>query len=751
MQSHCSILPRSSVIHISKSTLLALLVSAFYCVAAIAQQVEPLVPTEGQKRTTKEIILSLSGRHYRNLPVDDDLSSRYLDKYLSTLDPAKSFFFASDVKEFERYRKQFDDDLKSGNLNDGFAIFNRYRDRVVIRLKAIIARLEREDLNFDFTKDDELSIDLDDAEWATDQEQANQMWHKRLKSNLLNLVLADQTTRPIDVDMNQVEEQTPNVKTQQQHSPAPVDDAEVLKYKLAEAKKTLVRRYKNQLNRIMQQNATDVFEIMMNSLALLYDPHTSYFSPPELENFNITMSLSLEGIGAELSQQDDYTEVHRIVTGGPAYKQGELKPEDKIVAVGQGDEGELVDVIGWRLDEVVNLIRGPRDTVVRLKVIPAKSDGLSKVIRITRNTVKLEDQAAQKAVFNLTDGSKVYKIGVIDVPAFYIDFDAYRRHEPNYKSTTADVAMLLDELEADGVNGIIIDLRDNGGGSLQEAEMLTDLFIDPGPVVQIRQSDDKIYRGSNLSRSLAKYRGPMVVLINRLSASASEIFAGAIQDYQRGLIVGSQSFGKGTVQSLTPVYEGQIKITESKFYRVSGDSTQHRGVVPDVKFPNLIDTDEVGESSYENALPWDQIRPVPHAQYFDMSGMTPYLQRQHDARAAKDPDLVYLFENYALVKENRDRKVLSLNIAKRRAEQEAFNKKELQIENKRRMAKGLTPYKSFDDYNKEEEADNDAPQAEADEDKINPDKDPILNETGLVLVDFIKLLEADRIQKVANF
>lgn len=677
--------------------------------SALYGSVEPLAATKDQGKTAKEVVRSLENRHYRGMSMDDQLSGRFLDHYLEMLDPGKTFFFQSDIEEFNEHRSRFDDDLNAGKLDMGFHIFNRYRERMEVRLESILTRLESEDFEVDFSIDEELLLDTELAEYAVDQATANKKWHKMVKSNLLNLILADKP--------------------------------------LGEAKETLIRRYQNQLARLEQQNSTDVFETMLNALSTLYDPHTNYLSPRTLENFNINMSLSLEGIGAVLKIEDEYTKVDRIVPAGPAHKQGQLQAADRIVAVGQGEEGEMVDVIGWRLDEVVNLIRGPRNTVVRLEVLPP--DNVPKTIYITRNTVKLEDQAAKKAVFELTDGESLFKIGVIDVPNFYQDFQAYRNGDPNYRSTTRDVRRLLDELEQEDIDGIILDLRDNGGGSLQEATMLTDLFLDPGPVVQIRQSDNRILRDRG-SRSMATFRKPLVVLVNRFSASASEIFAGAIQDYRRGLIVGNQSFGKGTVQSLVKVHEGELKITESKFYRVSGDSTQHRGVVPDIVYPELIDFELIGESSYDHALPWDKIHEAPHAEYYKFQSMIPHLQELHEKRAATDPDFVYIVEQAKIAKQNNDRKVVSLNLATRQAEEQRMERKALLLENKRRKAKGLEPYTNVDAYLSVEGED---PENEvvSDPGEISLKKDPVLNETGYVLVDYIKMQQADQVQKIANF
>ncbi|GAB1270239.1 carboxy terminal-processing peptidase [Aurantivibrio infirmus] len=694
-------------LHLFFGKLVLTILASSLCLNAYA--LDGLKSTKDHEKTMQQVIATLAQRHYRKTAIDDELSSRFLDKYIESLDPAKSFFFASDIAEFEKHRKEFDDDFKQGDLEMGFRIFNRYRERVMVRSEAIIANLENEDISYDFTQDDDLVVDIEQAKWATDQATANQMWHKRIKSNLLGLMLTDKT--------------------------------------LEESKDILVKRYQRQLNQLLQQDSTDVCEIYLNALTLLYDPHTNYLSPATLANFNISMSLRLEGIGAELRLNDDeYTEVMRIVPGGPASRQGDLKAGDRITAVGQADS-EMENVIGWRTNEVVKLIRGTAKTVVRLEVL--NKENVTRIVSITRGLVKLEDSAAQKAVFQRTDGENLYKIGVIDIPTFYMDFEAFQNGDPNYKSTSGDVEKLLNELAKENVDGVILDLRNNGGGSLREATSLTDLFIDKGPVVQIRYSNERIYRHSQ-SRSPARYRGPLIVLTNRLSASASEIFAGAIQDYKRGLIVGNRTFGKGTVQSLMDVHEGQVKVTESKFYRVSGDSTQHRGVIPDIAYFDMIDIEEIGESAYDSALPWDQIHADTHAEYYNLQNMLPFMQSRHDERASKDPDFVFLVDQVELAKKNSDRKVVSLNEEKRRAEQLELENKALALENKRRLAKGLEPYKTLDEAREESESEQ-SEQSASNARNINPDEDPILNETGYVLIDYIKLLEADRVERLANF
>jgi carboxyl-terminal processing protease len=520
-----------------------------------------------------------------------------------------------------------------------------------------------------------------------------------------------------------------------------------------EIPETLERRYQSQLKRLGQYNAQDVFQIYANTLAEQYDPHTNYFSPRRAENFDINMSLSFEGIGAILQIDDEYAKVTRLVPAGPADKQGGLRPSDLIMGVGQGEAGPIEDVIGWRLDEIVDLIRGPRDTTVRLEVIPdkGKSDQ-RRVVPIRRNEVKLEEQAAQKEIIEFTDdGGQTHRVGVIDIPAFYIDFEAYRQGDKFYRSTTRDVKKLVDELVSDGVEGIVIDLRDNGGGSLQEANQLTGLFIEYGPTVQIRSAESRVWRDGKRRRS-QYYEGPLAVMINRLSASASEIFAGAIQDYGRGIIVGEQSFGKGTVQSLVPLQEGQLKITESKFYRISGGSTQHRGVVPDINYPSLFDPEKIGESALDNALAWDQIAPTRFNRYNNYDTIIPTLASLHNARAANDPDYQFLQDQVDLAQGARAISVLPLQQSGRitmRDEQEALA---LAIENKRRLSKGLEPVETLD--TDDDVADGDAiasneetalphneVEGSADDETATPDV--LLLETGKILVDAVSLRPTD--------
>ncbi len=658
-----------------------------------------ITSSEAQRETIVEMIDQLEQRHYAKHRYDDELSSAHLDSYIDSLDRGKMFFTAQDVAEFEKYRTVMDEQLHEGNLEAGFFIFNRFQERLEHRMEGVVKTLPEQVAAMDFTVDESYPLDVDEWEWAKTDAELDDRWRKRVKNEVLSLKLAK---KPQD-----------------------------------EIATTLAKRYENQLKRVRQYNDQDVFQIYANALTELYDPHTNYLSPRRSENFNINMSLSLEGIGAVLQQDDEYTKVARLVAKGPADKQGELQPSDRIVGVGQGEEGAMEDVIGWRLDEVVELIRGPKDSTVRLEVIPAKSKAADehKLITIVRNKVKLEEQSAQKKVLEIPDGDKKIKVGVIDIPAFYIDFDAMRRGDEEYKSTTRDVKLLLHELQDEGVEGIVVDLRNNGGGSLQEANELTGLFIEYGPTVQIRHSSRRVWRdGKRLKTTY--YEGPLVVLINRLSASASEIFAGAIQDYQRGLIVGDRSFGKGTVQTLIPLNEGQLKITESKFYRISGDSTQHRGVVPDVEFPSIYDANEIGESALDHALNWDQINPVRHHRYNDLSTVVPKVTAMYVQRSASDPDFVYLEEQVKLARESSEIKELPLNEVARVALRDSQEQKALVIENKRRTAKGEEPLASLDE---DEAIDEEDPDLVLDEEADSDQPDVLLTEAGNVLVDVLMM------------
>ena len=681
----------------------------------LGAQSSALAPTAAQSDTLKEIIDVIEDRHYASRRYDDGLSAQHFTAYLDALDPQRMFFEADDIAAFSQWQFTLDNAGRAGDLAPAFTIFNNFHDELKDRLTEILETLPQTLGSFDYEVEEYLEIDRSAMPWAKNEIELDERWRKRLKNQALSLLLAEK---------------------------AP-----------AEIPETLERRYQNQLKRLAQYNAQDVFQIYANTLAEQYDPHTNYFSPRRAENFDINMSLSFEGIGAILQIDDEYAKVTRLVPAGPADKQGGLRPSDLIMGVGQGETGPIEDVIGWRLDEIVDLIRGPRDTTVRLEVIPDKGKtDQRRVVPIRRNEVKLEEQAAQKEIIEFTDEEdQTHRVGVIDIPAFYIDFEAYRQGDKLYRSTTRDVKKLVDELVAEGVEGIVIDLRDNGGGSLQEANQLTGLFIEYGPTVQIRSAESRVWRDGKRRRS-QYYEGPLAVMINRLSASASEIFAGAIQDYGRGIIVGEQSFGKGTVQSLVPLQEGQLKITESKFYRVSGGSTQHRGVVPDIDYPSLFDPEKIGESALDNALAWDQIAPTRFNRYNNYDTIIPTLASMHNARAANDPDYQFLQDQVEMAQDARAISALPLQQSGRiamRDEQEALA---LAIENKRRLSKGLEPLATLDTddeiaadapivSNEETALPQNTPVETGDDEEATPDV--LLLETGKILVDSISLRPRD--------
>ena len=682
-------------------------------VAALPLLAAALAPTDSQGDTLKELIDVIEERHYASRRYDDALSAQHFVAYLDALDPQRMFFDAADISAFTPWKLELDNAGRRGNLDPAFSMFNRYHEKLKARLETILETLPETLEGFDYEVDEYLVIDHSTMPWAPNSDELDERWRKRLKNQALSLKLADKPS-----------EEIPD---------------------------TLARRYQNQLNRLDQYNAQDVFQIYANTLAEQYDPHTNYFSPRRAENFDINMSLSFEGIGAMLQIDDEYAKVTRLIPAGPADKQGELRPSDLIIGVGQGESGPIEDVVGWRLDEVVDLIRGPRDTVVRLQVIPGKGKtDQQRVVPIRRNEVKLEEQAAQKQIIEFIDeADQQHRIGVIDIPAFYIDFDAYRRGDKNYRSTTRDVQKLIAELASEDIEGLVIDLRDNGGGSLQEANQLTGLFIEYGPTVQIRSAESRVWRDGKRRRT-NYYDGPLAVMINRLSASASEIFAGAIQDYGRGIVVGEQSFGKGTVQSLVSLKEGQLKITESKFYRISGDSTQHRGVIPDITYPSLFDPNEIGESALDNALAWDQIAPARFNRYHDYGAIMPMLTTLHEKRAANDPDYRYLEDQVSIAQEARSITALPLQESGRVAMRDDQESKALVIENKRRMAKGLEPLDSLSGESEEEAVVADAP---TETEVLSPEEatdttegsedeefgDVLLMETGRILVDAITL------------
>ncbi|MBV4537433.1 carboxy terminal-processing peptidase [Pseudomonas urmiensis] len=684
--------------HFLPSTALALLIGVGSLTlggnAAAANKWESLQPDRDEVVASLNVVELLKRHHYSKPPLDDARSVIIYDSYIKLLDPSRSYFTASDIAEFDKWKNQFDDFLKAGNLDPGFTIYKRYLNRVKSRLDFALVELNKGVDKIDFTAKESLLVDRKDAPWLKNEAELDDLWRKRVKDEVLRQKIAGK-------DPKQIQE-------------------------------TLTKRYKNQLARLNQTRAEDIFQAYINTFAQSYDPHTNYLSPDNAENFDINMSLSLEGIGAVLQSDNDQVKIVRLVPAGPAAKTKQVAPADKIIGVAQGNK-EMVDVVGWRLDEVVKLIRGPKGSVVRLEVIPASNapnDQTSKVVSITREAVKLEEQAAKKSVLKLKQDGRDYKLGIIEIPAFYLDFKAYRAGDPEYKSTTRDVKKLLTELQKEKVDGVVIDLRNNGGGSLQEATELTSLFIDKGPTVLVRNADGRVDVLEDENTG-AFYKGPLALLVNRLSASASEIFAGAMQDYHRALIIGGQTFGKGTVQTIQPLNHGELKLTLAKFYRVSGQSTQHQGVLPDIDYPSIIDTKEIGESALPEAMPWDTIRPVIRPAADPFKPFLAELKARHDARSAKDAEFAYIRDRLALTQKLMNEKTVSLNEQERRARHDEIEAKQLALENIRRKAKGEEPLKEL------KKEDEDALPVEDEDTK--PEDDAYLSETGRILLDYLSL------------
>lgn len=634
-----------------------------------ADTLEVLRPQPEHENSLFVMLNLLNQYHYRKLPVNDSISGVIFDNYVSSLDPNKLYFLKSEIDYFSKYKFQLDNDLQTGNLDFAYQLFGLYREKSLSRLQSIEEDMTSE---YNFEKEETYETDSDKLDWATNYEELNERWRKLLKSQALNLKLSGKEWEDIVELLN--------------------------------------KRYQRISKAIYQYKSEDVFQLYMNSFTRAFDPHTSYFSPIAKENFQIEMSLSLEGIGARLMQQLDYTLVASIVPGGPAFKSKKLKKDDRIVGVAQGREGDFQDVIGWRLDDVVQKIRGPKGSVVRLLVLASEREvtDLPDTLVIVRDKIKLEEQSAKAEVIPITDGNQTFNLGVINLPSFYIDFEGRSSGAKDYRSTTRDVRELIKDLKKQNVDGILMDLRYNGGGSLQEAIDLTGLFIPRGPVVQVRNYDQSVDKLEDEDNGTVAYDGPLAVLVNRYSASASEIFSGAIQDYNRGIIVGENSFGKGTVQNLIdlgrPVLNymnrmiayrksasqdvadlelirdqlrsgdltlGQVKMTLAKFYRVTGSSTQKTGVAPDIGFPTPFDPSEFGESSRENSLPWDEITSASFQPTNDISEeLLDQLYRLYQNHLNTDPDLQKLAEDVEKMKEEETSSMVSLNYNIRKDENE---------------------------------------------------------------------------------
>ncbi len=682
---------------------------------AVAAVDVALTPNEQQAKTAAWVskLLSASRFHYNPAPLDDALSSQIFDSYLEALDADRSFFLQGDIDRFAALRTSLDDALRDQRLQPAFDLFNVYVQRVAERTAYARKALKRD---FDFSRDESYVYERKEAPWATSADELDELWRQRVKNDVLRLKLAGK--------------------------------------ELPAIRSTLDKRYANFEERVREINSEDLFQTFMNAYASSIEPHTAYMNPRTTENFNISMRLSLEGIGAVLQRDDDeMTVIRTIVPGGPADLSGKLKVGDRIVGVGQGKSGALTDVIGWRIDDVVALIRGPKDSHVRLDVLPAAAslDGKHELVQLARQKVKLEEQAAKQSVIEIGTGNSARRIGVITLPTFYQDFEGRRRDEADYRSATRDVQKLLAELKQQNVAGLVIDLRDNGGGSLTEAIELTGLFIDEGPVVQVKDAGQRVQVEGDPTRGIA-WDGPLAVLVNRASASASEIFAAAIQDYGRGLIIGEPTFGKGTVQNLVDLdmfargeQPGlcQLKMTIAQFFRIDGGSTQHKGVTPDVKFPVTLDAADYGESSYDNALPWAQITPANYRSEANFAPLLGLLQEHHEARAAADPEFRWWSEDVAEYRKQRALTSISLNETTRRAERETQDARRKQRDAERKAA-GLD---SDDDAVGDDglQSDERDVAAEVAREKRGEEKpDALLRESAAVLADAINLLDTDR-------
>lgn len=598
-----------------------------------------LTPKAVYGKEASVVAFILDNNHYRKIKLNDSLSSVILDSFVKNLDNNKTYFTQKDIALFEKYRFLIDDLTRQENVSAAFEIYDVFRQRFEKQMNYVLNDLVKQE--FDYSVDEYYETDRDKEPWCKDDAELKEVWRKLIKSQALSLKLAGKTQTEIE--------------------------------------KTLRERYERFQKSITQFNSEDVFSLYMNSITESYDPHTNYFSPKAADLFKQNMSLSLEGIGARLQTENDYTKVAEVIAGGPAHKSGLIKANDRIIGVAQGD-GEIVDVIGWRIDEVVKLIKGPKGTRVRLQILPSESgvNGAPTIIELVRDKIKLEDQQAKKSLIHYMKDGKPLKMGVITLPGFYMDFEEYQKGNPNYTSTTRDVKRLIEELKVENIDGLVLDLRDNGGGSLTEAIDLTGLFIKDGPVVQVKNSANKIEVGTDDNSSVL-YNGPLVVMTNRFSASASEIFAGAIQDYHRGVVVGESTYGKGTVQTVVdlnrfipdvkPNEVGELKLTFQKFYRVTGSSTQNKGVTPDVKLPTALDPEQFGESSNPSALPWDEIRGTLYQRSPNINDrLISNLNKNYQSRLKTDEKLSKLVTEAEETRHEIQETRVSLQEGKRKAE-----------------------------------------------------------------------------------
>ena len=700
-----------------KACLLALALTAPMTLLARADTALPSAATADQALATKYVygLLSDSRYAYRPRDLDEATQKDVFKRYLEALDGGKQFFTQADIDSFAPFEANVGSAIRDGELEPAFGVFAVYKQRVGQRVAYARKLLNQ---NFDFSGNEKFEYDREKVPWAANETELDALWRQQVMNDWLRLKLAGK--QPADI------------------------------------RKTLDKRYANLAKSVNELKGEDVFQFFLNAYTNAVDPHTDYFTPRTAENFNQQMSLSLEGIGAQLQKQDDVVVIREILAGGPAAVDGTLKPGDRIVGVGQDKSGPIDDVIGWRIDDVVAKIRGSKDTQVRLEYIPAELgiDGAHRTITLTRQKVRLAEQAAKGETITVPakDGEPQRRIGIIKLPGFYQDFEGRRRNAADYASATRDVAKLLAGFKADKIDGVVLDLRNNGGGSLDEAVELTGLFIEQGPVVQVRESGGRVTVNGDRSEKVA-WDGPLAVLINRGSASASEIFAGAIQDYGRGLVIGETTFGKGTVQNVVdldrwPASEeqrfGQVKLTIAQFFRVSGSSTQHKGVVPDIAFPASVDASEFGESTYDNALPWTRIASVPHTQYGNFAPLLPKLESLHAGRVAQDKEFQWWQQDVDQFREEKAKKYISLNEAERRAEREKQDnqRKERQAMRKQ-LGLPLDPLAEDSDdglTGNERDIVKDTAREKAAEKR----PDPLLNESASILADALNLLEQDR-------
>ncbi len=701
-----------------KVYLVLLLAAALACKASPSKPIKvpgstDLQPDEQQSVVCKQITSLILNHNYKKVDLNDSISTVVFDRYIKLLDENHSYFLASDIKDFEKYKTVLDDDLKSGNLNNAFYIFNVFQKRYLEHVNYSLAQINS---NFDFNKDENFVYDRDKLPWPATQADMDAMWTQRVKYDLLNLKLANSD--------------------------------------MAKNKETLKKRYQNLLTQANKLSNQDVFQYFMDAFTEAIDPHTNYFNPSNAANFNIEMSRQLEGIGASLLTENEYVTIKTVVPGGPADKSHQININDRIVGVAQGKTGEFQNIIGWRVDNAIAIIRGSKGTVVKLEILPAGAGAGSKpkIVELVREKIILKDQSAKKEIRTYNSNGKAVKIGVISIPAFYIDFNDYKAGNPNYKSTTHDVKLILDTLKQQNVDGVIIDLRENGGGSLMEAIELTGLFVKTGPVVQVKDTQGQIEVDKDDDPAIA-YSGPLSILVDRFSASASEIFAGAIQDYGRGIIMGSQTYGKGSVQSAidldrvlgSPIRDkinqlagaatggkkpistgsqstyGQLNLTIAKFYRISGNSTQHKGVTPDISFPSLIPLDKYGEDTEPSAMPFDIIAKTDYTKVGNFNTVLPQLQKLHDQRMATSDSYKYMLEDIADFKKHDAEDSVTLNEAALKKQRDADEKKAFERNNLRRIAFGLPALKKGQTKPKDE------------------DLDFVKKEAGQIMTDYISL------------